>query len=115
MTCGVVCLRVGTLVAFCCLFIMLFLCFALGGVGVSGEIICSLVSDWLGMGGVMLTRTGCATVMGGAVGATMMGGVITLGKDGATLGGETIFFCCRCGNLLLWLESGSLKNSGQLL
>ena len=27
--------------------------------------------------------------MGGAVGATVMGGVVTLGKDGATLGGET--------------------------
>ena len=94
MTCGVVCLRGGTLVAFCCLFIMLFRCCTLGGVGVSGGIIFSLVSDWLGMGGVMLSRSGVATVMGGAVGATVMGGVITLGKDGATLGGEKF---CSCG------------------
>ena len=100
---GVVCLRGGTLVAFCCLFIVLFRCCTLGGVGVSGEIICNLVSDWLGIGGVMLTRTGGATMMGGAVGATVMGGVITLGTDGATLGGETICCCgavvgtCCCG------------------
>ena len=81
--------------------------------GVSGKIICSLVSNWLGMGGVMLSRSGGATLMGGAVGATVMGGVITLGKDGATLGGEKFcFLWCRCGNLLLWLESGSLKTFG---
>ena len=73
MTCSVVCLRGGTLVAFCCLFIMLFRCCTTGGVGVSGEIICSLVSDLLGMSGVMLTYMGGATVMGGAVGATVMG------------------------------------------
>ena len=81
------------MVSFCYLFIMLFRCCTFGGVGVSGEIKCSLVSDWLGMCGLILTRLGVATVMGGAVGATMMGGVITLGKYGATLGGET-FFCC---------------------
>ena len=73
------------MVAFCCLFIMLFSCCTLGGVGVSGGIICSLVSDWIGMGGVMLSSLGSATVMGGAVGATVMGDVITLGKYGATL------------------------------
>ena len=94
MTCGVVCLRGGTFVAFCCLFIMLFCCCTLGGVGVSGEIICNLVSDWLGMGGVMLSCSGGAALMGGAVGATVMGGVVTLVKDRATLGGETV--CC-CG------------------
>ena len=94
MTCGVVCLRGGTFVAFCCLFIMLFCCYTLGSVGVSGKTICSLVSDWLDMGGVMLSRSGGATLMGGAVCATAMGGAVTLGKYGATLGGET--FCC-CG------------------
>ena len=93
MTCGVVCLRGGTFVAFCCLFIMLFYYCTLGGVGVSGEIICSLVSDWIGGGGVMLSRSGVAALMGGAVGATVMGGVVTLGKDGATLCGEIV--CCR--------------------
>ena len=97
MTCGFICLRGGTFVAFCCLFIMLFLCYTLGGVGISGEIICNLVSDWLGMGGVMLSFLGGATLMGGAVGATVMGGVSTLGKYGATLGGET--FCC-CGDVV---------------
>ena len=94
MICGVIYLRVGTFFDFCCLFIVLFHCCTLGGVGISGEIICSLVSDWIGMGGVMLSRSGGATLMGGAVGATVMGGVITLGKDGATLAGDT--FCC-CG------------------
>ena len=94
MTCGVICLRGGTVVAFCCLFIVLFCCCTLGGVAVSGEIICNLVSVWLGMGVVMLLRSGGAALMGGAVGATMMGGVVTLGKDGATLGGEKV--CC-CG------------------
>ena len=103
MACGVVCLRGGTLVASYCLLIMFFRCCTLGGVGVSGEIICSLVSDWLGMSGVMLTYMGGATVMGGAVGATVMGGVITIGKDGSTLGCETISCCgavvgtCCCG------------------
>ena len=88
MTCGVICLRGGTVVAFCCLFIMLFSCCTLGGVGVYGEIICNLVSDWIGMGGVMLSRLG---------GATVMGGVVTLGKYGANLGGETV--CC-CGSFV---------------
>ena len=93
MTCGVVCLRGGTFVAFCCLFIMLFCCCTLGGVGISGEIICSLVSDWIGMGGVIFSRSGGAAFTGGDVGATVMGGFVTLGKDGATLGGET-GSCC---------------------
>ena len=94
MTCGFVGLRGGTLVAFCCLFIMLFHCCTLGGVVVSGGIIYSLVSDWFGTDGVMLSRLGGATMMGGVVVATVLGVVINLGKDGATLGGET--FCC-CG------------------
>ena len=81
------------MVAFCCLFIILFFCCTLGGVVVSEEIICSLVSDWPGMVGVMLTHSSGATVMGGAVGATVIGGVITLGKNGATLGGEPLYCC----------------------
>ena len=103
MTCGVVCLRVGTFVDFCCLFIMLFCCCTLGGVGVSGEIICNLVSDWLGMSGVIFSPSFGAALMGGTVGATVMGGVVTLGKDGATLGGDTVCCCgavvgtCCCG------------------
>ena len=86
-----------------CLFVMLFCCFTLGGVGISGGIICNLLSDWLGGGGVMLSFSGVAAFMGGAVGATMTGGVVTLGKDGATLGGETVCCCgaivgtCCCG------------------
>ena len=40
----------------------------------------------------MLSHSGGAALMGGAIGATMMGGVVTLGKYGATLGGETV--CC---------------------
>ena len=61
--------------------------------GVSGGIICTLLSDWIGGGGVMLSRLGVAALMGGAVGATVMGGVVALGKDGATLGGDT-GSCC---------------------
>ena len=82
---------------------MMVCCCILGGVGVSGAIICNLLSDWIGMGGVMLSRSGVAALIAGAVGATVMGGVINLGKDGATLGGETVCCCgtnvgtCCCG------------------
>ena len=89
MICDVICFREGTFVAFC----WQFCCFNLGGVGVSDGIICNLLSDWFGGGGVMLSRSGVAALMGGAVGATVMGGVVTLGNDGATLGGET-GSCC---------------------
>ena len=89
MICGVICLRGGTFVAFC----WRFRCFTLGGVGVSGGILCNLLSDWLGGGGVMLYCLGVSALMGGAVGAIVMGGVLTLGKYGATLGGET-GSCC---------------------
>ena len=65
------------------------LCFTLGGVGVSGGIICTLLSDWLGGGGVMLSWSGVAALMGGTFGVTVMGGIVTLGNNGATLGGET--------------------------
>ena len=41
----------------------------------------------------MLSRSGVAALMGGTVGVTVMGGIITLGNDGATLGGE-IDSCC---------------------
>ena len=103
MTCGVICLRGGTFGAFCCLFILIFLCCALEGVGVSGGIICDLLSHWLGGGEVMLSRSGVAALMGGAVCATVIGGVVTLGKDGSALGGETGRCCgavvgtCCCG------------------
>ena len=103
MTCGVIYLRVGTFFDFCCLFIVLFHCCTLGGVGVSCEIKWNLVSDRLGMGGVILSRSGGTALMGGDVVATVMGGVVTLGKDGATLGGDTVCCCgavvgtCCCG------------------
>ena len=66
-----------------------FLCFTLGGVGVSGGIICTLLSDWLGGGGVILSRSGVTALMDGNFGVTVIGGIITLGNDGSTLGGET--------------------------
>ena len=81
---GVISLRGSAFVASC----WRFLCSTLGGVGVSGGIVCTLLSDWLGGGGVMLSRSGVATMMGGTFGVTVMGGIVTLGNDGATLGGE---------------------------
>ena len=50
----------------------------------------------------MLSWYGVADVMGGTFGVTVMGGIVTLGNDGATLGGETVIcfnaslgtFCC---------------------
>ena len=51
----------------------------LGGVGVYGGIIFTLLSDWFGGGGVKLSRSGVAVI----------GGIFTLGTFGATLGGET--------------------------
>ena len=49
----------------------------LGGVGVSGGIICTLSSDCFGGFGVKLFRYGVA----------VMGGIFTLGNFGATLSG----------------------------
>ena len=37
----------------------------------------------------MLSWYGVADVMGGTFGVTVMGGIVTLGNDGATLGGKT--------------------------
>ena len=54
-----------------------FLFSTLGGVGVSGGIICTLLSDWFGGGGVKLSWSGVA----------VMGGIFTLGNFGATFGG----------------------------
>ena len=54
-----------------------FLFTTLGGVGVSGGIICTLFSDCFGGCGVKLSRSGVA----------VMGGIFTLGNFGATLGG----------------------------
>ena len=82
---GVIGLRGGAFVAFC----WRFLCFILGGVGVSGGIICTLLSEWLGGGGVMLSRSGVTALMGGTVDVTVLGVIFTLGNYGATLGGET--------------------------
>ena len=80
-----------------------FLCSTLGGVGVSSGIVCTLLSDWLGGGGVMLSWSGVAAVMGGTFGVTVIGGIVTLVNDGATLGGDTsscfdafVGTCC-CG------------------
>ena len=42
------------------------------------------------MGGLMISRSVGAALKCGAVGATMLGGVVTLGKDGATLGGDIV-------------------------
>ena len=81
---GVIGLRGSAFVASC----WWFLCSNLGGVGVSGRIVCTLLSDLLGAGGVMLSRSGVAAVMGGTFVVTVMGGIVTLGNDGATLGGE---------------------------
>ena len=81
MICGVICLRGGTFVAFC----WLFCCFTLKGVGVSSGIIYNLLSDWLGGGGVMLSHSGVAALMGDDVGANVMGVVVNLGKDGPPL------------------------------
>ena len=78
--------------------------------GVSGGIVCTLLSDWLCGGGVMLTRSGDAAVMGVTFGVTVMGCIVTLGIDGATLGGET-GSCFDDENLLLWMDRGALKNS----
>ena len=70
-----------------------FLSSTLGGVGVSGGIVCTLFSDWFGGGGVMISGSGVA----------VMGGIFALGNFGATLGGETgscfddsVGTCC-CG------------------
>ena len=70
-----------------------FLFSTLGGVGVSGGIICTLFSDWFGRGGVKFSWSVVA----------VMGGIFTLGNFGATLGGETggcfvasVGTCC-CG------------------
>ena len=49
----------------------------LGGVGLSGEIICTLFSDYFVRCRVKLSRSGVA----------VMGGISTLGNFGATLGG----------------------------
>ena len=76
-----------------------FLFSALGGVGVSSGIICTLLSDWFGGCGVKLSRSGVA----------VMGGIFTLGNFGATLGSETVgCFFYLCGYLLLWLDRGAL-------
>ena len=77
MICGGICLRGGTFVASC----WRFRCFILGGVGVYGGIIRTLLSDWFGGGGVMISCSGVAALMGGALGTTVMGGVVTFGKN----------------------------------
>ena len=70
--------------------------------------ICNLSSDWLGRGGIIISRSGVAALIGGAVGATVMGGVFTLGKHRATLDGDTGSCCdavvgtCCCG----WIVEG---------
>ena len=52
-------------------------------------IVCILLSNWLGGGEVMLSRSGVAAVVGGTFGVTVMEGIVTLGNYGATLGGDT--------------------------
>ena len=50
----------------------------LGGVGLSGGIICTLFSEWFGGCGVTLSRSVVVVI----------GGMFTLGNFGATLGGR---------------------------
>ena len=96
---GVIGLRGITFVASC----WRFLCSTLGYAGVSGGIVCTLLSDWNCGGGLMLSWSAVAALMGGTFGVTVMGGIVTLGTDGSTLGGETgICFnaslgTCCCG------------------
>ena len=66
-----------------------FLCSILGGAGVSGGIVCTLLSDWYDRGGVILSWSGVAAVIGGTFGVTVMGRIVTLETDGDTLGGDT--------------------------
>ena len=56
-----------------------FLCSTVRGVGVSGGVVCTLFSDWLGRGGLILSQSSVA----------VMGGIFTLGNFGAKLVGET--------------------------
>ena len=80
-----------------------FLCSTLGVVGVSSGIVYTLLYEWLGGGGVMLSWSSVAAVMGGNFGVTVKGGIVTFGNDGGTLGGETGICCdafvgtCCCG------------------
>ena len=55
-----------------------FLFSTLGGVGLSGRIICTLFPDWFGGCGVTLSRSVVVVI----------GGMFTLGNFGATLGGR---------------------------
>ena len=70
-----------------------FLFFTLGGVVVSGGIICTMFSEWFGGVGVQLSRSGFAVMIG----------IFNLGNFGSTLGGDTggcfvvsVGSCC-CG------------------
>ena len=96
---GVIGLRGSAFVASC----WWFLCSTLGGVGVSVGIVCTLLSDWFCGGGVMLSWSGVADVMGGTFGVTLMGVIFNLVNDEATLGGETSSYfdafvgTCCCG------------------
>ena len=111
---GVLGLRDNAIVASC----WWFLCSALGGVGVSGGILCTLLSDWFGGGGVILSRSGAVAVMGGTFGVTVMGGIVTLGNNGATLGGATgscfdasVGTCCCVWTVARWKVSASWSRS----
>ena len=59
--------------------------------GVSGGIVCTLLSDWFGGGGAMLSRYAVAAVMGGTFGVTVIGGIVTLGNNGAFYIGQDTF------------------------
>ena len=60
-----------------CWYLLLVFFFTLGGVGLSGGIICTIFSDWFGGCGVTLSRYGVVVI----------GGMFTLGNFGATIGG----------------------------
>ena len=85
-----------------------FLFSTLGDVGVSGGIICTLLSDWFGRCVVKQSRDGVA----------MIGGILTLGNFGATLGGETgglfeesVGTWCYGWTVACWKFSASWSNA----
>ena len=90
----------------CCLLLTYYL------FGVYDGILCTLFSDWFGEGGVMLSRSGVAAVMGGNFGVIVMRGIVTIGNDGATLGGETgSCFDAFVGNCCCGWTVARFKNS----
>ena len=85
-----------------------FLFSTLGGVGVSGGIICTLFSDWFGWCGVKLYRSGVA----------VMGGIFTIRNFGDTLVGgpggcfdDSVGTSCCGWTVVCWKNSDSWSNA----